>query len=228
MMNKTELIKQLIDAVDEYANVMGAEDYLSLQSFAAFLSTKQGPTEGEQGKFLDINIAKDFAFIYRYSRSYVKRAIAESTLQTLEEYTYLATLLSGGVMTKTELNNANAMEKTSGTEIIHRLLKKKLISQQPSNKDRRSMDVSITEEGRQELFKVFGALKKSAVLLTAPLKDGQKILLSRLQHILCKYNHDLFLEQRDAPLDELIRTNGLNVDTSVYGTGHGTSVGKDQ
>ncbi|GAD05221.1 MarR family winged helix-turn-helix transcriptional regulator [Porphyromonas crevioricanis] len=222
-MNKTELLKYLIDEIEEYADVMGLGDCLTPSSFAAFLSVRTRSIAGdkapEQPDRLDINIARDFALIYRYSRSYVKRAMQDSKLQTLEEYTYLATLLTGGVMTKTELNNANAMEKTSGAEVIQRLIKKGLVSQQASRTDRRSMDVSITEEGRQEIFKIFAPLKKSAALLTSSLKEGQKVLLSRIQTVLCADNHQLFLEHRETPLEELAELKGVTVDNTT--TSHG-------
>lgn len=96
MMNKAELIKQLIDAVDEYANVMGAEDYLSLNPLRHSLHqtrTDRGRAKGNFGYQHSQRFCLHLpllAFLRQAKR-------AREHITNSGEYTYLATLLSTAV-----------------------------------------------------------------------------------------------------------------------------------
>ncbi len=70
----------------------------------------------------------------------------------MDEYTYLISLLNCESLSKTELNNMNAMEKTSGNEVINRLLRKELIDQRRDEADRRSMRVLLPERDEMSLL----------------------------------------------------------------------------
>lgn len=138
------------------------------------------------GQQREVSIARHLSLLHRYSKGYIKRALmASELLQSEEEYSYLASLISGKPQTKTELNTLNAMEKTSGAEIIRRLVAKGLAEERPDERDRRSVLVTITPQGRAELMKVFPQLHTAALLLSAPLQEQQQATLDFLLHYLC-------------------------------------------
>ena len=101
----------------------------------------------------------------------------------MDDYTYLVCLLRIPMMTKTELNNLNVMEKTSGTEVINRLLRRGLIEQHVNEEDHRSFYVSITEKGREEVVKLFPELKKIVTIFFSGITLPQKIVLHQLHHL---------------------------------------------
>ena len=147
------------------------------------------------------------SLLHRYSKGYIKRALmASDLLQSEEEYSYLASLISGKPQTKTELNALNAMEKTSGAEIIRRLVAKGLAEERPDERDRRSVLVTITPQGRAELMKVFPQLHTAALLLSAPLQEQQQATLDFLLHYLCGALSTLPPAKSDSDLAELLRT----------------------
>ena len=76
-----------------------------------------------------------------------KKALEKTPLQTLEEFTYLATLLQSP-MTKTQLINQHIQEKTTGMAVIQRLIKQNWVKQSENTADGRSQIVEITAEGR--------------------------------------------------------------------------------
>lgn len=154
--------------------------------------------------YLNAMIARDISFVYRYMRYFVRKAIKDTPLQTIDEYSYLITLMAKGEMTKTELNNYNVVEKTSGSEIIRRLLKSGLISQTRNLQDRRSLLLSITPKGREVVKELLPRMQQSSDLLLRDLSWDQKIFLHSLHEQLYESNHPLFLTERDSDLAELV------------------------
>ena len=154
--------------------------------------------------YLNAMIARDISFVYRYMRYFVRKAIKDTPLQTIDEYSYLITLMAKGEMTKTELNNYNVVEKTSGSEIIRRLLKGGLISQTRNLQDRRSLLLSITPKGREVVKELLPRMQQSSDLLLRDLSWDQKIFLHSLHEQLYESNHSLFLTERDSDLAKLV------------------------
>lgn len=168
-------------------------------------TSSEEPKAGMRGHaYLNAMIARDISFVYRYMRYFVRKAIKDTPLQTIDEYSYLITLMAKGEMTKTELNNYNVVEKTSGSEIIRRLLKGGLISQTRNLQDRRSLLLSITPKGREVVKELLPRMQQSSDLLLRDLSWDQKIFLHSLHEQLYESNHPLFLTERDTDLAKLV------------------------
>ena len=152
----------------------------------------------------EVSIARRLSLLQRYSKGYIKRALlASDLLQSEEEYSYLVSLMSGP-LTKTTLNTLNAIEKTSGAEIIRRLVVKGLAEEMPDERDRRSVLVSITPLGRMELGKVFPQLRTAAMLLSQSLQPEQRAMLDLLLDHLCTTHADLAQSKSDGSLTALL------------------------
>ena len=117
---------------------------------------------------------------------------------------------------KTELNSLNAMEKTSGAEIIRRLVAKGFAEERPDERDRRSVLVSITPRGRAELMKVFPQLHTAAQLISAPLEERQQATLDFLLKYICQALSTLPMAKSDTDLGELLLH--FKPDSSEYQT----------
>ena len=174
------------------------------QSLEQQKSSEEPKTGIRSQAFLNTMIARDISFVYRYMRCFVRKAIKDTPLQTIDEYSYLITLMAKGEMTKTELNNYNVVEKTSGSEIIRRLLKRGLISQTRNLQDRRSLLLNITPKGREVVKELLPRMQQSSDILLRDLSWDQKIFLHSLHEQLYESNHPLFLNERDTDLAELI------------------------
>ena len=212
-MKSKRLLTQLIEYVELFEAAFPEAEELHLASFITFVQSLLEDHKAEQSHRsslgqampLEVDIARHLALLQRYSKSYTKRALAASdTLQSEEEYSYLVSLISGQPLTKTELNTLNALEKTSGSEIIRRLVQKGLATEQPDERDRRSVLVSITPRGRAELQKVFPQLHLAASLLSQPLLPEQKSTLGLLLSYLCQEHGALYPAKSDTPLEELL------------------------
>lgn len=214
-MKSKRLLTELIDYIDLFEQSFPEEEELSLMSFLVFTSSMLQGKAALAGlnanvqpasQTREVSIARHLSLLHRYSKAYIKRALTASEhLQSEEEYSYLVSLMPGKPLTKTELNTLNAMEKTSGAEVIRRLASKGLISEAPDARDRRSVLVSITPQGRAELLKVFPQLRTAAQLISAPLQEEQQVSLDFLLNYLCASMATLPPAKGEGDLDELLK-----------------------
>ena len=215
-MKSKRLLTELLDYIELFEQSFPNDEELSMKSFLIFVQSMQEGSEASptstmrpanMGQQREVSIARHLSLLPRYSKGYIKRALmASDLLQSEEEYSYLASLMSGKPQTKTELNTLNAMEKTSGAEIIRRLVAKGLAEERTDERDRRSVLVTITPQGRAELIKVFPQLHTAALLLSAPLQEPQQATLDFLLHYLCGALSTLPPAKSDSDLAELLST----------------------
>jgi len=107
-------------------------------------------------------------------------------------------------LSKTELIVKQVMEKTSGTEIINRLLKLGLVEQYNDDIDKRSVRVKITLTGRMELVKVLPQMNNVSKVVVGNLNETEKGMLAYMLRKLEHYHNDIFLNKKDAELIELM------------------------
>jgi DNA-binding MarR family transcriptional regulator len=196
------LLQELIGSVDAFDAAVPDSEELTMEGFVAFMN--RSSVHPKDDKTI-IDISKNVSLLYRYTKFYLKKVLKNSPLQTIDEYSYLISLFYNESLTKTELNNMNAMEKTSGNEVIRRLLKSQLIAQQQDLADKRSVRVSITEQGKAEINKIFPELQKVAVILSGILPDGEKASLNRSLAALCDHHHSVFMEQKNDAIDDILQ-----------------------
>ncbi|HEX2922139.1 MAG TPA: MarR family winged helix-turn-helix transcriptional regulator [Bacteroidales bacterium] len=202
-MRTKALLQELIGLVDEYDATVPENEDLTISSFIIFLNQLNVQADDNQ---LNVNISKNLSLLHRYSKFYVKKLLKDSSLQTVDEYSYLICLYHHDKsFTKTELNNMNAMEKTSGNEVIRRLLKSGLVKQQQDKSDKRSLLISITQEGKNEINKIFPGLHKTAVILSGKLLPGEKAALDKSLSSLCDFHQRIFAEQKNDSIDEILK-----------------------
>ena len=229
-MKSKRLLTELLDYIDLFEQSFPEEEELTLRSFLVFVqsiqegehalrasSAEASPPPPHARTPREVSIARHLSLLHRYSKGYIKRALfASEHLQSEEEYSYLASLFNGVPHSKTELNSLNAMEKTSGAEIIRRLVAKGFAEERPDERDRRSVLVSITPRGRAELMKVFPQLHTAAQLISAPLEERQQATLDFLLKYICQALSTLPMAKSDTDLGELLRH--FKPDTSEYQT----------
>jgi DNA-binding MarR family transcriptional regulator len=198
-MKSYKLIHQLISLVEEMEKEHKGDE-VSIQDFTGFLlnhvanpaddyvngDVRFGKSEKmalEVAYQLDNNIGRLFVFMSRYAKFYIKKALDGTPLQTAEEFTGLAILLTHDHLTKSELINYNLQEKTSGTEVIRRLIAAGLATQWDNPEDKRGKYVGITDKGKQLLYEVFVDTSYAGKMITGKLSIPEKLTL---QHLLQK------------------------------------------
>lgn len=215
---KKEILIELINLLDQFSSEkQGNEDY-SISDFVGFLNSKIGSQdvamrkiEGnvEPGlKILRTDSNTDTSILitlmFRYAKGYVKKALQNSPIQTADEFAFLITLMTYESLTKTELINKQIMEKSSGVEVIKRLISMQMIEEFADELDRRSVRVRITPTGRQTIITVLPEMAKVSKVVVGNLTQPEVNTLTYLLKKLDYYHNDIFLNKRNLGLDELL------------------------
>ena len=207
-MKSYQLIHELISLVERQENENPGKE-ISLAEFSGFLSnniTEQEITAlSEDVRFgkneaqaqdlayqLDNSIGRLFVYMSRYAKSYIKKALDGTAIQSAEEFTALSILLTHDHLSKSELISNNLQEKTSGTEVIRRLIAGGLMSQSDDLKDKRSKNVAITPLGKEVLFDIFVDMNQVGKMITGNLTVSEKLTLYQLLQKLENFHLDHF------------------------------------
>lgn len=213
--------RDILIGVIEHLSAFEAENLnaenLTLSDFVGFLNSQVGLPElqhrrdsGEKeawlvqsGEETESTIGRLLVIMNRYAKGYLKKALEGSLIQTGEEFSYLIVLLTFESLTKTELNNKNIMEKTSGTEVIKRLNKLGFISEFDDPDDKRSKRISITESGKSEIFRILPKIDSFTHLIAGNLNTQERATLAYLLKKLDHHHHEIFINDRKSTFDEL-------------------------
>ena len=106
-------------------------------------------------------------------------------------------------LSKGELITKQVMEKTSGSEIIRRLIKKGLIVESPDENDKRSIRVSVTKYGREEILKILPIMSKVTKIVAGNLNAEEINTLSYLLKKLDYFHNDIYLNKKDQSLSDI-------------------------
>ncbi len=209
-MERFELLKLLVEKLDHYyLNNGNPKEY---DSFVIWLNMQLAEDNGNDtllaiskyGKAneattssveqLDNSIGILNGLMYRYSRIYSKIALDHSSKISLEEFSFLATLSTFEGCTKTELIHAMIFEKSTGIELIKRLIKNGFASEKVNPYDRRSKLISITDNGKSILYGAFGHMELVSKEITSCLDTAEK---KALHFILAKLesHHRIHLDE---------------------------------
>ena len=218
-MTKKEILLTLVDRLFDYSPDNVAEDALSLEDFLVYAQVTIPPKEnialrdqgGEKEDWLHVQYGDDnrdisilLVLLFRYAKSYIKKALKSSSIQTADEFVLLITLLTHESLTKTALVNKLVIEKTSGAEVIKRMLNLKLIRQFEDTIDKRSIRVSITALGRKTILKVIPNMYLVSQVVAGNLSAQEKNTLAFLMKKLDYHHHHIFMNQRHDNLEDLL------------------------
>lgn len=200
-----ELLRELIGQLETFEREQDA-DHSSMHDFIRFLNKQpilkplvNDKRFGEQAQDaqqlaaeLENTIARLITYMNRYSRYYIKKALEGTAIQGPEEFSYLALLLTHDSITKSELIHLNMQEKTTGTEILKRLLSSGLINQEEDKKDKRIKRISISPMGKGVVYSVFKDMGNVSKMVTGNLTLTEKETLRDILLKLEAFHHPIF------------------------------------
>jgi MarR family transcriptional regulator, lower aerobic nicotinate degradation pathway regulator len=186
------LIKELVDCVEAYDNEVSGEK--DLKGFSVWLSGRVGadlPSEApdwvgkSKGRSVESVINTSLVHLFRYAKLYSKLAVNDSPFTTIDEVIFLLNLTHSGSMSKTALIELNIHEKSTGIQIINRLLEKGFITEEINESDKRSRNIGVTLSGKAALDKNMDKVRQASKLVVANLSSQEKlqlmILLQKLE-----------------------------------------------
>jgi len=217
-MKKSEILTTLIDRFFSFDAEKGNKDDYSMDEFIGYLNSKSDAKgleirkiSGEEYKWIkdesrstSIDISILIVIMYHYAKGYIKKALKESCLQTPDEFSFLITLMTYKSMSKSELITKQVMEKTSGSEVIRRLIKRGLIIEYADEQDKRSIRVSITKTGREEIIKTLPLMGDVSEIVVGNLSAEEINTLSYLLKKLDYFHNDIYNNKRGLSLNDIL------------------------
>jgi DNA-binding MarR family transcriptional regulator len=217
-MKKSEILTTIINHFFSFDAEKGCPEEFSIDEFIGFLNTKSIIQEleireisGENTAWLkdeyrtatrDISIL--IVLMNRYAKWYIKKVLKDSSLQTPDEFSFLITLMTYDSLSKIDLITKMVMEKTSGTEVIRRLAKRGMIVETADQNDKRSIRVSISKAGRDEILKILPQMSKVTEIVVGNLNTEEINTLSYLLKKLDYFHNDIYVNRRRQPLSEIL------------------------
>lgn len=156
----------------------------------------------------EVEITRLVVFMNRYAKNYIKQALEGCEIQTSDEFAYLASLITRNGMGKSELIQLNIQEKTTGMEILKRLLTMNLIFQYDNPIDKRSKCVAITDKGKSVFFATVGKMMQVSKVIGGDLNENEKITLLHSLRKLDQFHHEIYTDGKQK--EALAATNEYN------------------
>jgi DNA-binding MarR family transcriptional regulator len=217
-MKKNEILTTLINHFFSFDAEKDNHEEYSLDEFIGYLNAKSGSQElamreisgKNKGWFKDEyhNTTSDISILIvlmnHYAKWYIKKVLRESHLQTPDEFSFLITLMTYDSLSKSELITKQVMEKTSGSEVIRRLIKRRLIVESADENDKRSVRVSITKTGREEILRILPLMSKVTKIVVGNLNTAEINTLSYLLKKLDYFHNDIYLNKRGQTLSDIL------------------------
>lgn len=216
-MKTKDILIELIELLFEYEQqTVGVA--CNMSDFVGFLNARHTPVDvkakslrdagntpmptQQPGANTDISIL--IVLMFRYAKSYIKKALADSEIKTADEFSFLITLLNHTHLSKTELINKQVMEKTSGMEIIKRLVKLNLMEEVQDENDKRSIRVALTAKGRTALWQILPQMQMVSRIVVGNLDETEKNTLAYLLRKLELHHNDIYTSHKDFSLSDLL------------------------
>lgn len=194
-MNMYSNIKKLIDWTEKYENQLAEGEQWDDEHFAKWLSLEvkvNKESEVVLSKKAKPALTMYIYFIYKYATFYSRKIFKNSVIYSIDDLSFMASLLPDKQLMKGDVIRKNATEKSSGNEILKRLLRQKLIKETDNPNDKRSKLLSITAAGLQEIQAVRGQLEKMGELVSGDLTEQEKIILINMLSKLNDFHRPLF------------------------------------
>lgn len=202
---KLTIIRQLLNWLEEYEAEIGGIDRLTKGEFAQWLLRE--PEEGigrEEEVYTDMYISSYLGYLQKFITIYARRIFRQSDIYSLDDYSFMVSLYPRNEMKKTELIQTNAMEKSSGTEVIKRMLKRGQLEEFAHPEDKRAKMVALTDKGRTDLEGVQLSMQRLTRLVGGNLEAVEKVQLLQLLKKLNFFHREVFEQLDEEGLKELL------------------------
>lgn len=183
---QANFLHKLLDLAEEYEKNGGNTTELDIEDFVTWLLTIQrhdAELPAVQGPITPTNglIAMYVIIMGRYADFYTRRIFRDSIIYSMDDWAVLVSLFPNGSSKKSDVLRTCVMEKSSGNEVLKRLLRQELIEESPNPDDHRSKLIRLTDAGRQAFISVSNRIRSLSNLVVADLSEEEKIdLLSHL------------------------------------------------
>lgn len=198
-------LKGLFDWAEKYENQLPEGQQWDDKSFADWFAIEVNKIEKADqtlSKKPQASLAMPVYFMYKYAVFYSRKVFKNSKIYSLDDFSFLASLLPDKKLKKADVIRKNIAEKSSGNEVLKRLLKQKLIKETNNPDDKRSKLLEITPEGFKEINAVRAQMYKMGELVDGDLSEEEKSIMHTMLSKLHKFHNPIFEANDELALNE--------------------------
>jgi DNA-binding MarR family transcriptional regulator len=206
---QTDFIRKMIDLADAYESSGGNTHVFDLEDFVSWLitSNQRKPNEAyspDYGPSANALIAMYLSFMAKYAQFYSRRVFRHSVVYSTDDWGILVSLYPNQKLKKAEVIRECIMEKSSGNEVLKRLLKQGLLQEQAHPSDKRSKLIALTEAGRAAFEAVQSGIIGFANIVVADLDEDEKASLLHILNKLHRFHKPIFEEGDEEQLEKML------------------------
>lgn len=218
MSQRFQLIHELLNYLEEYEKLQ--ETSYDLKEFLAWMQLQNAgsrnskewelnpdfsnPEEVNTTDVAEAELSTLLATLFRFAKSYSKKAFEKTSFKTLDEFGFLASLFKHQSMHKSELINQHMLEISSGSEIIRRLIKLDLIQEVRDEKDKRAKLIMLTNKGRIEILLSFMEMNKAAKIIAGNLSASELRVTNYSLNKLKSFHEVIHQHDKGSDLNDLL------------------------
>lgn len=203
-MNAFKPIKELIALAEAYQEQTSASDW-DKEGFISWLiseATKADHDEDDTVPAQDGLVAMLLTGMYKYAQFYARRVFRDTAVYSLDDFSVLISLYPDAEHKKIDVLRMCIQEKSSGNEVLKRLLREGMVQERENPADARSKLLSLTEKGKRAFEQIQTGIEKMSAHLTGDLTGPEKQQLLQLLFKLHQFHKPFF----DEPDEDQLRT----------------------
>jgi DNA-binding MarR family transcriptional regulator len=210
---------ELVKLITHWTSFTGKHPEANVEDFCRYVlaqnSGEDVPAQPSNEKRL-VPMDLDSRFMRAVTRTamslwnYMKIALKDTSVKTLENFTFLASLHVHGECRKSEIINYAMIEFSTGIEILNRMIKSGMIKERIDPQDKRGRLLSLTEEGKKNLYACFkrNSMAKE-ILLQDVSEEDKKVCVLVLEPIHTRHAA-LSMANRSKSIEEVYDTLVVN------------------
>jgi DNA-binding MarR family transcriptional regulator len=214
-MNQFQILKELLPYLEQYSrehqenDLMDFSNFLRRQLLTKPVSEQSIPdfTLSENHRpevFPEVEFSTLLTDLYRFGKHYVKKALLDTDIKTLEEFGCLASLIKTPGLLKSELIQLQLMEISSGTEVANRLIKMGLIKEVRDERDKRAKRLYLTEKGQITIIGAFNEMYKASRIICGNLSDEELLNTTQVMEKLSAFHWHIHRCDKSSGMEVLL------------------------
>lgn len=201
-----ELVKQW-GAFEEQYPKASLEDFYRYQLASKVDLPKQAGREGQLIPDLNGRLVILLRRIGKFHIVYSNKALEGTGFDQIEEFGILVTIFNMGNPIKSEAIYNNIIELSSGTNMLIRMKKRGLVTEEDDMEDKRVKRLRVTPQGEKALQIAKDQVLKVAHMMVNDLSNDDKMLCIQLLTPIDKRFSGMYQKQKNKPFEDIYKEN---------------------
>jgi hypothetical protein len=200
------ILKEIIALAEAYQQQTHAQRWQKEQ-FVSWIINEANKSQKESQDIVpsqDGLISMFLGIAYKYAQFYARRVFRNTEIYSLDDFAVLVSLFPDKEFKKIDVLRMCIQEKSSGNEVLKRLLRDGMLQERENPNDARSKLLSLTDKGRMQFGLIQKGIQKMGGHIVGDLSPQEKSHLLEILMKLHQFHHPYFEENNEETLAKLL------------------------